>query len=76
MSPEDMEKHIINNFERILTTTVNDVEHTESQSLYGDRDGEDLLPAECEDRDRDRPGDRHLPDGHPRHAPGHDSPRW
>src|ERR1700733_9973539 len=35
MSAEDMEKHIINNFERTLTTTVNDVEHTESQSLYG-----------------------------------------
>ena len=35
MSPEDMEKHIVTNFERIVTTTVNDVEHTESQSLYG-----------------------------------------
>ena len=35
MSPDDMEKHIITGFERILTTTVNDVEHTESQSLYG-----------------------------------------
>src|SRR5579863_10194489 len=35
MSAEDMEKHIINNFERTLTTTVNDIEHTESQSLYG-----------------------------------------
>jgi multidrug efflux pump subunit AcrB len=35
MSPDDMEKHIITGFERILTTTVNDVEHTESESLYG-----------------------------------------
>src|SRR5580698_8279977 len=35
MSPDDMEKHIITGFERIVTTTVNDVEHTESQSLYG-----------------------------------------
>ena len=35
MSPDDMEKHIITGFERIITTTVNDVEHTESQSLYG-----------------------------------------
>jgi multidrug efflux pump subunit AcrB len=35
MSPDDMEKHIITNFERTLTTTVNDVEHSESQSLYG-----------------------------------------
>jgi multidrug efflux pump subunit AcrB len=35
MSPDDMEKHIVTSFERILTTTVNDVEHSESQSLYG-----------------------------------------
>ena len=35
MSPDDMEKHIITGFERTLTTTVNDIEHTESQSLYG-----------------------------------------
>ncbi len=35
MSPDDMEKHIVTGFERILTTTVNDVEHTESQSLFG-----------------------------------------
>ncbi len=35
MSADDMEKHIITGFERILTTTVNDIEHTESQSLYG-----------------------------------------
>src|SRR5580700_2978299 len=35
MSPEDMEKHIITGFERIVTTTVNDIEHTESQSLFG-----------------------------------------
>jgi multidrug efflux pump subunit AcrB len=35
MSPDDMEKHIVTGFERILTTTVNDIEHTESQSLYG-----------------------------------------
>jgi len=35
MAPDDMEKHIITGFERIVTTTVNDVEHTESQSLFG-----------------------------------------
>jgi len=35
MSPDDMEKHIVTGFERILTTTVNDIEHTESQSLFG-----------------------------------------
>src|SRR5947209_7113219 len=35
MSPDDMEKRIVGQFERFLTTTVNDVEHIESQSLYG-----------------------------------------
>jgi multidrug efflux pump subunit AcrB len=35
MSPDDMETRIVSNYERILTTTVNDVEHIESQSLNG-----------------------------------------
>ena len=35
MSPEEMEKRITFNFERALTTTVNDIEHIESLSLYG-----------------------------------------
>jgi multidrug efflux pump subunit AcrB len=35
MSADDMNRYIIGNFERILTTTVNDIEHTESQSLNG-----------------------------------------
>jgi multidrug efflux pump subunit AcrB len=35
MSSRDMEQHIVTGFERILTTTVNNIEHTESQSLYG-----------------------------------------
>jgi len=35
MSPDDMEKRIVANFERFVTTTVNDIEHIESQSLYG-----------------------------------------
>ncbi len=35
MSPDDMDKRIVTPFERILTTTVNDIEHIESQSLYG-----------------------------------------
>src|SRR4051812_31003755 len=35
LSPEEMEKRIVTNYERILTTTVNDIEHTESQSLTG-----------------------------------------
>ena len=35
LSPEEMEKRIVTNYERILTTTVNDIEHVESQSLTG-----------------------------------------
>src|SRR5438105_4042102 len=35
LSPEDMEKRMVNNYERFLTTTVNDIEHIESQSLTG-----------------------------------------
>src|SRR5919205_1024314 len=35
LAPEEMEKRMVNNFERGLTTTVNDNEHIESQSLTG-----------------------------------------
>ncbi|HEY3948189.1 efflux RND transporter permease subunit [Phenylobacterium sp.] len=35
LSPQDMSNRIVTQFERFLTTTVNDVEHTESQSLPG-----------------------------------------
>lgn len=35
MSPDEMEKRIVNNYERGLTTTVNDIEHIESQTLAG-----------------------------------------
>src|SRR5436190_2175322 len=35
LPPEEMEKRIVSNYERALTTTVNDIEHIESQSLSG-----------------------------------------
>src|SRR5450631_3280300 len=35
LPPEEMEKRIVTNYERGLTTTVSDIEHTESQSLTG-----------------------------------------
>ncbi|HKE16766.1 MAG TPA: efflux RND transporter permease subunit [Kofleriaceae bacterium] len=35
LPPEQMEKRIVNNFERFLTTIVSDVDHVESQSLTG-----------------------------------------
>lgn len=35
LSSEEMEKRVVTNYERLLTTTVNDIEHVESQSLRG-----------------------------------------
>ena len=35
LSPNDMSSRIVTQFERFVTTNVNDVEHTESQSLPG-----------------------------------------
>ena len=35
LAPDEMEKRIVSNFERNLTTVVNDIEHTESQTLGG-----------------------------------------
>jgi multidrug efflux pump subunit AcrB len=36
MTPSEMEGRIVRNYEGILTTTVNDIEHIESQSIYGE----------------------------------------
>jgi multidrug efflux pump subunit AcrB len=35
LSPEEMEKRMVTTFERAMTTTVNDIEHIESQSYTG-----------------------------------------
>ena len=35
LSPQDMANRIVANSERSITTTVNDIEHMESQSVYG-----------------------------------------
>ncbi len=35
LSPSEMSHRIMAPFERVLTTTVNDIEHTESTSMYG-----------------------------------------
>jgi len=35
ISPDEMETRIVGNFERVLVSTVNGIEHTESQSLNG-----------------------------------------
>src|SRR4051812_698956 len=35
LAPEEMEKRIVNNFERFLTTVISDIDHVESQTLTG-----------------------------------------
>src|SRR6266581_1329291 len=35
LPPQEMEKRIVNNYERFLTTIVNNIEHVESQTLTG-----------------------------------------
>jgi len=35
LSPDDMEKRVLTVTERAMTTVVNDIEHMESQSMYG-----------------------------------------
>src|SRR5262249_35863281 len=35
LSPEEMEKRVVTNFERSLTSNVNDIEHIESQAYSG-----------------------------------------
>src|SRR3954453_2184723 len=35
LSPEEMEKRMVTTFERAMTTTVNDIEHSESQAYNG-----------------------------------------
>ena len=45
MAPEEMEQRIVTIMERSYSTTVNDIEHIESQSLAGSRGDQDLLPA-------------------------------
>ena len=35
LTPEEMERRVTSNFERFLTTVVNDIDHVESQTLTG-----------------------------------------
>ena len=61
LSPEEMEKRMVTIFERSMTTTVNDIEHIESQS-YSRRLGDPrLFPAERQGRTGPIAGHRHRP---------------
>ena len=76
LSPQEMEGRIVTISERAMTTTVNDIEHIESQSLNGAdrrRCHPRLLPARRQDRGRGRPGDGDQPDAAARPAAGHDA---
>ena len=35
MAPRDISDHLVSPYERVLTTVVDNVEHIESESLYG-----------------------------------------
>jgi hypothetical protein len=43
ISPDEMETRVVGNYERVLVSTVNGIEHIESQSLKRHRRGEDFL---------------------------------
>ena len=51
ISPDEMEKRMVTIFERAMTTTVNDIEHIESQSYTGVSGHPRLLPAQRQGRD-------------------------
>jgi len=56
LSPDDMSSRIMTPYERILSTTVNDVEHVESQSMPGIGIAKIYFPAQC----RYPPGHRQV----------------
>ena len=70
LSPEEMEKRVVTDFERSLTSNVNDIEHIESQSYNGYARGQDLLSSECQDRHGGRTGHRDNANGAAPNAAG------
>ena len=62
LSPEEMGNRIVYQYERVLTTTVNDIEHIESQSLNGIGRRKNLLSARRQYRQRRGPSDCGLAD--------------
>ena len=62
MSPQDMADRIVANSERGITTTVNDIEHMESQSVYGLGIIKDFLPSRDQRQGSDRANHRDLAD--------------
>ena len=58
LSPEEMEKRVVTDFERSLTSNVNDIEHIESQSYNGYAVVRIYFHPERQDRHGGGPGDR------------------
>jgi multidrug efflux pump subunit AcrB len=50
LSPFDMERRMVTISERALSTTVNAIEHLESESIQGDRYRQDLFSVRCRSR--------------------------
>ena len=48
LNSQEMASRIVTLTERTLTTTVDDIEHSESQSSERDRCGESIFPAACQ----------------------------
>ena len=69
LSSSEFEGRITSSFERVLTTTVNDIEHIEIAVAERHRGGQDFLPAEREDRHGARAGHGHLADDRSRQLP-------
>ena len=63
LSAPEMTNRIVTSYERAVTTTVNDIEHIESQTLAGHLGREDLLPAEGAHRRGRVAGDGDRADG-------------
>jgi multidrug efflux pump subunit AcrB len=69
MSPQDMADRIVANSERGITTTVNDIEHMESQSVYG----LGVIKVFFERTRGDRADHSHRPDDRTKPADWHNS---
>jgi len=61
LSPEEMERRVVTVYERTLTTTVNDIEHIESQSYSGVAVVR-ISSSRTSNRHGGGAGDGHLPD--------------
>src|SRR2546427_377865 len=74
LNPEELEGRLTTGFERMLTTTVDNIEHIESTTVNGQTIVKIFTAAECEPRHGQRTGDGHLPDSSATVADQHFAP--